>query len=64
MKHNQIIGPGKDNYGRGWGYKGPNKCPKCGKPAHPNEVKVCGGMCQVCSVVTTLKKKKTSRVGE
>ena len=56
MKHNQIIGPGENNYGRGWGYKGNNKCPKCGKPAPPNEVEVCGGMCKICSMISIRKR--------
>ena len=55
-----IYGPGKNNYGRGWGYKGNNKCPKCGKPASPNEVEVCGGMCIICSMTKNLSSKANS----
>ena len=53
-----VYGPGKNNYGRGWGYKGNNKCPKCGKPASPNEVEVCGGVCKICSIYDSLHRKK------
>jgi len=60
VKDNQIIGPGKDNYGQGWGYKGDNKCPKCDRPTHPNEIKIHDGMCNICYLVSVIKKKNNT----
>ena len=37
-----------------------NLCPECNKPTHPNEIKVCGGLCSVCSFIKIVKERKVA----